>query len=222
MRRGFRTALALLLVVVFAVSAAGLLYWWRLKASPEYSLALLVERVHTGDDSAVDEFVDMDAVIEDFLPQVEEKAMELYAKGLPPGALGKIAELAAPLKPVVKARAREEFPDVIRSKTARYQGYPAWLMAIGLGSLSTVVFEGDGAVMTLTLRDRRVDLSLRRSGSVWKIVGVKDETLARQVAEKIGRDLILAAIEGGAREVAERLGIGGVNEILDQVDDIVR
>lgn len=222
MGRTGKTVSALLLFTFLAVTAAGLVFWWRLTESPQYALALLIQRVQKGDDSAVDEFIDMDKVIDDFFPQVQEKAVELYAKGLPPAVLDQIAAAAAPLKPMIKTKAMDEVPVLIRDKTAKYKGYPAPLMAIGLGRASTVRWSGDEAVLTVKLSDRTVELTMARNGTNWKIVGIRDETLARQVAEKVGRELVLAAIKGGVREIADKLGIGGVNEILNQLDDIVR
>lgn len=211
-----------MLLSIVAVSVAGTFLWLRLKASPEYSLALLVERVQRGDDSAVDEFVGMDKVVDDFFPQVQAKAVELYAKGLPPAALDKVVEAAEPLKPAIKARAREEAPALIREKTARFKDYPAPVLAFGLGRVSTVQTEGETAFLKVAMPDRKIEIVMSRTGYGWKIVGIRDETLARQVAEKIGRELVIAAVEGGVNEVAEKLGIGGVNEILKRLDDVVR
>lgn len=222
MGRILKISAALLAIIVAVSVIGGFAYWQYLKGTPAYSLALLAEEVQKGNDAAVDEFVDVDSVVEDFLPQVQKKAVELYGRGLPPTVLDKVAEAAAPLKPAIKKKARADIPGYIREKTAKYKGYPAAVVAFGIGRAAVAKVSGEDASLAAQISGRPVELLLRRSGSHWKVVAVRDDEMARQVAEKIGQDLVVAAIKGGVSEIAKRLGIGGVGEILNQLDDVVR
>jgi hypothetical protein len=96
----------LLAIFLFIGAIAGYFYWQGVKASPEYSLALLVDAARRGDQKAIDELVDTDAVVESFLPQVTDKATELYGRNLPADKIAKVKDAAVPLMPAIKQRAR--------------------------------------------------------------------------------------------------------------------
>lgn len=88
------------LAVILIVGAVGAYFYWQnLKNTPQYSLALLVDAARRDDQQEVDEFVDTDAVVDDFMPQIIGKAVELYGRGLPPSAIQKVAQVAAPFCP---------------------------------------------------------------------------------------------------------------------------
>src|ERR1700712_3988200 len=59
----------------------GYFYWQSLKKTPQYSLALLVDAARKDDQKTIDSLVDTNAVVDDFMPQIIDKAVELYGKG---------------------------------------------------------------------------------------------------------------------------------------------
>ena len=91
-----------LLAVLVIGGIAGFVYWRNLKKTPQYSLALLVDAARRDDQKTIDELVDTDAVIDDFVPQITDKAVELYGRGLAPATIQKIAQAAAPFLPALK------------------------------------------------------------------------------------------------------------------------
>ena len=117
-------------VLIFLISVIGAVggyfYWRNLKTTPQYSLALLVEAARRDDQEAVDNLVDTDAVVDDFMPQITDKAIELYGRGLAPATIQKMAQVAAPLLPAIKQRARAEVPNLIREKTKNFENIPFW------------------------------------------------------------------------------------------------
>ena len=42
---------------------------------------------------------------------------------------------------------------------------------------------------------------------------MKDDVLARKIAEKIGQDIILAASKGGIKKAAEQLGVKNLDDL---------
>jgi hypothetical protein len=58
---------------------------------------------------------------------------------------------------------------------------------------------------------------MKRDGDKWKVVGMKDEILARKIAEKIGQDLLAAAAKGGIKKAAEQFGVKNL-EALENMD----
>src|SRR4051812_43608895 len=133
--RRFRRIFALVALSAVAIlviaGVAGLLYYQSLKKSPQYSLALLVDAAKRDDKAAVSQLVDIDAVVDDFLPQITDKAVELYGRGLPPSVIARVTQIAQPLLPAVKERAKAELPKAIRSRTDQFSYVPFFAMVLG-------------------------------------------------------------------------------------------
>lgn len=205
-----------MLALLFIAAVGGYLYWRSLKPTPQYSLALLVDAARREDQATIDELVDTDAVVDDFMPQITDKAIELYGRGLSPAVINKVAQVAAPLIPAVKQRARAEVPNMIREKTKPFENIPFLAIVIGASRYLEISEEGDKANIKSKLADRPLEITMRRgNGGRWKVVALKDEVLARKIAEKIGQDLIEKAKKHGAKKAGEQLGVENLDEILN-------
>jgi nitrate reductase NapE component len=215
------TGIALAAVLLVAV-VGGYFYWQSLKSTPQYSLALLVDAARRDDQKAIDELVDTDAVVDDFMPQVTAKAIELYGRGLPPAVIQRVEQQAAPLMPAIKQRARAEVPGLIREKTKPFEGFPFWAIAVGAKSYMTIVQEGDKALITSKIPDRPLELTMKRNGDKWQVVGIKDDVLARKIAEKIGQSLIAAAQKGALKKAGEQMGIQNLQDLQKNLEGLFR
>jgi hypothetical protein len=225
-RGGWRKALGIIAVtLVFIMLAAGIggyFYWQNLKQTPQYSLALIVDAARNNDQKTMDQIVDINAVVDDFLPQITGKAVEMYGRGLPPQVIARVAQIAAPVLPAVKERAREELPVVIREKTEKFESIPFWAIALGAGQYLEIKTEGDIAHVKSLIPDRPLEVKMRRNGDKWQIVGVKDEALATRIAQKIGQNIIAIASKGGVNPAGERsLGIKNLQDLLEQAQDVL-
>jgi hypothetical protein len=210
---------ALLLILFLLVGAVGGYFYWRnLQTTPQYSLALLVDAARRGDQAAIDKLVDTDAVVDDFMPQITGKAVELYGRGLAPATIQKMAQVAAPFLSAVKGRARAEVPVLIREKTRQFENIPFWAIAAGAEQYLDITGEGDRAIVRSRDQNRPLEVVLKRSGERWQVVGVKDEVLARRIAERIGQDLITGAKNGNLKKAGEQLGVSNLEEVLKNAD----
>ena len=212
----------LLGIILVVGGISGYFYWQNLKKTPQYSLALLVDAARREDQPAVDELVNTDAVVDDFMPQITDKAVELYGRNLAPATIQKIAQVAAPMLPAVKQRARVEVPNLIREKTKQFEKIPFWAIAIGATKYLDITNEGEKAFIKSRDPERPLEVTLKRSGDRWQVVAVKDEALARRIAEKIGQDLILAAQKGSLRKAGEQLGVSGLDDAIKKAQDIFK
>jgi len=214
-----------LLLAASALALGGFLYWRSLTGSPQYALASIVVAAREGDDDEINRLVDVDAVVEDFAPQVTDKAIELYGRGLPADVISKAKIVAAPILPVIKQRARAELPALLRETTKEYSEVPFWGLVVGADRYLKISIEGDSAVVKSSSKTRPTELIMKRSGDGWKVVAVKDDVLAEKIAGKIGQELIFLAAQAGREnlgEVGKRLGIEGIDELLKQAEDIFR
>lgn len=222
-RGGRRLVIAACVVVsVFAVAAGGFYFYWQsLKASPQYTLALLVDAAKRNDEETVNSLVDIDAVVDDFLPQVTTKAVEIYGRGLSDEMVARVATIAQPLMPAVKDRARAELPEAIRQKTSDLQSIPLELMVIAADRYLDISIVGGEALVTSRLPKHQLEIRMKKDGDRWRVAGVRDERLASAIAQRIGQEIIAVAADGGQTD-RSRLGVKNINEILNEAGKIFR
>ncbi len=215
--------LGVALSLILVVGAIGsYFYWQNLKKTPQYSLALIVDAARRDDQKAIDELIDTNAAVDDFMPQITGKAVELYGRNLPPATLAKVAQIAAPVLPVVKQRARTEIPNLVREKTKKFESVPFWAIVVSADRFLDITQEGDKAFVKSKMIDRPLELTLKRNGNKWQVIGLKDEELARQIAEKIGQEIIALAKNGSIGKSGANLGVENLQEVLKQAQDIFK
>lgn len=215
------TALLTFLTVGAAAGIGFYFYWQRLKATPQYSLALIVDAAKKDDPTTVGQLVDIDAVVDDFLPQITGKAVELYGRNLPPDTLQRVARIAAPVMPAVKDRAREELPGAIRQKTETFGDVPFAAMVLGADTYLDIKVDGNAATVRSKVPEHNFEVRMVRTGERWKIAGVRDEELATRIAQRIGQEIVAIAVNGAGSKQS-RLGVKNINELLRQAEEIFR
>ena len=211
-----------LAVILLIGAVVGYFYWQGLKVSPQYSLALLVDAARRNDQKAMDELVDTDAVVDSFLPQITDKATELYGKNLPADKISKVKDAATPLMPAIKQRARQEVPRVIREKTDKFESIPYWAIAIGASRFLDIKPDGDTAIITSKIPERQFELTMKRNGDKWRVVAIKDEVLATRIAQTVGQELITITAKQGLKKASEQMNIPNLENMKKKLDDIFK
>lgn len=213
---------ASVLAAVAVVSAIGFYFYWQsMKRTPQYSLALIVDAAKSDNQREVNELVDIDSVVDDFLPQVTDKAVELYGRGMPPDVIQRVARVAAPVLPAVKDRARAELPNAIRQKTEQFGNVPFAAMVLGADQYLDIKTTGDDATIRSKVPERDFEVRMKRAGDRWKIVGVKDQKLATTIAQRVGQDILAIATNGNS-SAKTRLGVKNINELLNEAEKIFK
>lgn len=220
-KRVFAIAGLVVLGVVLVAGIASAIYYQSLKKTPQYSLALIIDAAKRDDRAEINALINTDAVVEDFVPQITNKAVELYGRGQPPEVLRKVARLALPLLPAVKERARMELPRVIRERTAKLGSVPFFAMVLGADQYLDITIDGENAIVKSKLPEHPVELKMRKNGDRWQIVGVNDEQVATAIARKIGQEVMAVAV-GGRTKAANELGMGNLAELLKQAEELVK
>jgi hypothetical protein len=211
----------MLVAILVIAGAAGLLYYQSLKTTPQYSLALLIDAARRDDKAQIAELVDTDAVVDDFVGQIVERAVDLYGRGLPPVVIQKAATLAEPIMPSIKDRARAMLPGAIKVRAQRLGNVPFFMMVFAADRYLNIQVEGDIAKVTSKDPDRPFEIKMRRHRDRWQIVGVKDDQLATDIARSIGQQIIELATAKLTDAAAERLGIGNLLNLVRQAEDLV-
>ena len=224
-RSRFKKILTILLASVVGVALLGSLgfyiYWQSLKSSPQYSLALIVDAAKRNDQATINHLVDIDAVVDDFLPQITEKAVDIYGRGMPPSIVQQVARVAAPVMPAVKDRARDELPGAIKQKTTEFGWVPFEAMVLGAERYLDITVDGDDATVKSLVPEQEFEVRMKRDGDLWKIVAVKDDKLATTIAQRVGQEIIAIATNG-TNSGRSRLGVKNINELLNEAEKIFR
>ncbi|MEK7724090.1 MAG: hypothetical protein AAB336_07075 [Acidobacteriota bacterium] len=212
----------LALVFLFIGGISSSFYWQSVKKTPQYSLALLVDAARRDDKEKVAEIIDTEQVVNNFVPQITEKAVELYGRNLPPQVINRVSLLVAPLMPGIKEKAKAELPQLIREKTEKLDRVPYWAIALFAERDLEIKVDGDKAEIKSKIPERPLEFTMKREGQEWKIVAIKDEKLAQKVAEKVGQQLMLLANKGNIIDAGRQLGVENLGNILKGLNDIFK
>jgi uncharacterized membrane protein len=226
-QKGSRGARILLIVLIVIASlllglAIGFFFWWRsYKTGPAYSLALLVDAAQRNDAAGVDEIVDTNKVIENFGPQVTEQAAGRLGTALTPAMRKQIEALVPKLMPRIRQSVHDEVVKNVKEIAASAEGKSFILIALAIPYILDITEEDDTAKAIATHNERTIELTMQRNGERWKIVGVKDEVLAKRSVDQIARDLppIGAPLEKEVRKQVQKNLPGAVTDVLGMGDD---
>ena len=213
MKRYLLITLAVVSVVTAGAAIGGTIYWRYLKSTPQYSLALLVDAAKRDDQAAVAALVDSDAVVEGLLPQVVEKAVEIYGRGQSEAVIQRAMRVAQPLMPAAKQKARAELPGLIRRETSKFGNVSFPLMVLGAGRYLDIRLDGDKALVKRKNSEQNLEVTMVPSGGTWKITAVRDEQMAGEIAKRIGQEIIAMTVSGKK----SGLGVKSIDALIDQM-----
>lgn len=213
-----RIAIAMLLLV-FLVGIGGFVYWQYLKTTPQYAIASLIDASRRGDKQEIDRIIDTDRVVDDFVPQIVEKAIELFGRGISKSVIDRISQIATPFMPAVKKRVKQNLPRMLRARTQKFENIPFPAIVVGANRYLEISYEGnDTALVKSLIKDKPLDLKMEYDGSRWRVVAVEDEKIATQLAQRYGQQIITLAQsrgEDGINKLGERLGIRNLSELIN-------
>lgn len=225
-RRGCLRVLGILgiagAILLLIGAIVGYFYWQSVKKTPQYSLALLVDAARRDDKEKVAQIVDTEQVVNNFIPQITDKATELYGRNLPAPIISRIAQVATPLIPAIKEKAKAELPGLIREKTIKLDRYPYWMIALFAERGLEIKIDGDTATVKSKIAENPAEFTMKREGNLWKITEVKDEKLATKIAEKIGQQLMALAKKGNLENAGKQLGVENLGDLLKNLNDILK
>jgi hypothetical protein len=189
--RGRWRKVLLIVAVVLLLIAGGLgtggYFWWRkYQNGPAYSLAVLVDAVQRNDTATVDKMIDVDKISTDFVSQVREKTAGSLAATLW-SAQGDAASATVSAK--IKESLNEQLVAQLRDLTAVAKGKPLFIVALGIPYFADIKQENNTANATVNIKGEVIQLTMQAQDSRWRIVAVKDEKLARIVADAVVNSL---------------------------------
>jgi len=211
------------LIALLGIScSAGYFYWRSLKQTPQYSLALLIDAARRDDKSAVNNLVDTNAVVDDFMPQIMSSAVSMYGRGLPAQTIANLAIVAQPIIPALKDRAQLELPRVIRERTEKFDRVPFAAIVMGAERYLDISVAGDTAEVKSKIEDKPLELKMKRAGDHWIVIGFRDQELSDKIARTVGQQIIAVASGAKIGDSSKNLGIQNLQDVLKHAEDLLR
>ncbi|MBV9242246.1 MAG: hypothetical protein JO314_09590 [Acidobacteria bacterium] len=220
LRRPHKIALISLASLLVIAGGAFLLYYQSLKKTPQYSLALLIDAARRDDKDQFAQLIDTDAVVDDFVGQVIDKAVDLYGRGVPQVVIDKARDLAQPILPVIKSQAHDRLAAAIKFRTKKFANVPFFVMVFAADRYLQIDENGDIATVHSKIQDQPLDIKMKRNGDRWQVVGVKDDQLATDCAKSIGQELMDLATAKITDAAAQRLGVGNLLNLVRQAENL--
>jgi len=211
-----------IIVLLVMSCSAGYFYWHSLESTPQYSLALLIDAARHNDDAKVNDLVDTDAVVNDFVPQIIASAVDMYGRGLPKETLANLAVVAQPIMPALKDRARAEIPRVIRERTEKFDRIPFAAIVMGADRYLDITVKGDTADVKSKIEDKPLELKMKRVGDHWQVVGVRDHDLSDKIARTVGQQIIAIASGADLGDGSKNLGVKNLQDVLKRAENLLR
>ena len=168
------------IALVLVLLVGGYLWWRSFERSPAYSLALLVDAAQRGDGQMVGSLTNADEINLGFIPQVIDKLPGVNPPVSPQGRV----QLSAALPQFLQHESvRDEMAQELKSLSKGHTSFP--LTVFGVRSAADVKEQGDKATVAFKEGDRAVELTRARDGERWKVVNVKDDKLAGDIATRL-------------------------------------
>jgi hypothetical protein len=187
----FLSVTALIIIGVVLVLLVATYAWWRsFEKSPAYSLALLVDAAQRDDTQAVESLINADQIAQGFIPQVVDRLAAGQGAQLTPQARAQLNNVMPQLLPRVRETVRDEVAGELKglSKSDATRT-PFFVKALGVRGLADVKEQGDTAAVAVKLEGRALDLTMRRDGDRWRVVTVKDDQLATDIAARLASSI---------------------------------
>ncbi|HMF54820.1 MAG TPA: hypothetical protein VK619_00550 [Pyrinomonadaceae bacterium] len=217
------TVMAVFLFVILLCLGIGGYFWWQHhKASPAYSIALLVDSVQHDNAQEFQEVIDMDKVVDNFVPQIVDGVSQRYGITADESMRRQIESAIPSVLPAVKQYVRDEVAQQAKEISARAGGYPFFLVVLAVPYMSQITEEGDTAKAAVQYQGRNIELTMQRvSEERWKVIKISDDTLTARIIERVSRELPGAAsqIEDAIRQHAGDNLPGTLQELLNGSGD---
>ena len=186
-----RRWLGLILGGLLIIGFAAFFFWWQhYKTTPAYSLALLVDAAQRNDAAAFDRIIDMEKVIDNFVPQLAEIATGGLASDLATSLRTQLESLAPGVMASVKELVRDEIRKRVNELAGASSTRPFVVTALAISFKTDISEKDDTAKATINTKDHHVDLLMeRREGGGWKVVSLRDDALAARIVTDIVKDL---------------------------------
>lgn len=192
-RRRWTKVLAILFglfVFVAVVALIGGFVWWRhYQSTPTYSLTLMVDAAQRNDVAEFQKQIDDDEIAKNLVASVSQKAAGRYGLALSGPMQNQIDTVVPSLLPRIKQTIHDEVAKEIKAFSSASEPRSFIVLLFTVPSLVKVTTEGDIAKATAAIRDRTIELTMKRDADRWKVTDFKDDVVVQRIVDSVMKDL---------------------------------
>ena len=198
-----------LFVFVVVVALIGGFVWWRhYQSTPTYSLTLMVDAAQRNDVAEFQKQVDDEEIAKNLVASVSEKAAGRYGLALNGPMQKQIDTVVPSLLPRIKQTIHDEVAKEIKEFSSASEPRSFIVLLFTVPSLVKVTTEGDIAKATAAIRDRTIELTMKRDADRWKVTDFKDDVVVQRIVDSVMKELpAIGTIEPNS-PLFKRLGRG--------------
>ena len=188
-RRILALFMGVVLVVILAAIVGGFFGWRYYQSTPAYTLTLMIDAAQRNDLAEFQKRIDDDEIAKNMLASVSQKAAGRYGFALTSSIQQRIDTVMPNLLPGLKQTIHDEVVKEIKEFASKSEPRPFIFLVVTVPSLVKVTKDGDTAKATAALKDRTIELTMRRDADRWKVIDFKDDVVVQRVVDSVMKDL---------------------------------
>jgi len=188
-RRILALFMGVVLVVILAAIVGGFFGWRYYQSTPAYTLTLMIDAAQRNDLAEFQKRIDDDEIAKNMLASVSQKAAGRYGFALTSSIQQRIDTVMPNLLPGLKQTIHDEVVKEIKEFASKSEPRPFIFLVVTVPSLMKVTKDGDTAKATAALKDRTIELTMRRDADRWKVIDFKDDVVVQRVVDSVMKDL---------------------------------
>jgi len=188
-RRILALFMGVVLVVILAAIVGGFFGWRYYQSTPAYTLTLMIDAAQRNDLAEFQKRIDDDEIAKNMLASVSQKAAGRYGFALTSSIQQRIDTVMPNLLPGLKQTIQDEVVKEIKEFASKSEPRPFIFLVVTVPSLVKVTKDGDTAKATAALKDRMIELTMRRDADRWKVIDFKDDVVVQRVVDSVMKDL---------------------------------
>jgi len=188
-RRILALFMGVVLVVILAAIVGGFFGWRYYQSTPAYTLTLMIDAAQRNDLAEFQKRIDDDEIAKNMLASVSQKAAGRYGFALTNSIQQRIDTVMPNLLPGLKQTIHDEVVKEIKEFASKSEPRPFIFLVVTVPSLVKVTKDGDTAKATAALKDRTIELTMRRDADRWKVIDFKDDVVVQRVVDSVMKDL---------------------------------
>lgn len=179
-----------LFVVGIVVALIGGFLWYRhYQSTPTYTLTLMVDAAQRNDAVEFEKRIDSEEIAKNMVATITEKAAGRYGLALSSPIQQQINVVVPSMLPRMKQTIHDEVAKEIKQFASASEPRSFIFLLVTVPSLVKVTTEGDIAKATAAIRDRTIELTMKRDAERWKVTEFKDEVVVQRVVDSVMKEL---------------------------------
>ncbi len=149
----------------------------------------MVDAAQRNDVAEFQKQIDDEEIAKNMVASVSQKAAGRYGLALSGPMQKQIDTVVPSLLPRIKQTIHDEVAKEIKEFSSASEPRSFIVLLFTVPSLVKVTTEGDIAKATAAIRDRTIELTMKRDADRWKVTDFKDDVVVQRIVDSVMKDL---------------------------------